>query len=163
MNEKKITSVYVEKRLLELAKVRGINVSEVLNNVLKSLVEDETVIQLENLEKRIIELEAELQKLRAQREAIRKAREEKLAKENREEAIRQTLERLKAALRNKNRRAGTREEAEINREILKLKAELTRLTGMTEGSVDWVEVMRALNLNGVEAAVKLAMRRGRHE
>jgi len=163
MKEKRITSVYVEKRLLEMAKVMGINISEVLNETLKALVEDDTVLQLKEIEKKIVELEAELSSLRAKREAIRKAKEEELSKKNKKEAVRRTLEKLKAVIRAKNEAAGTKAETELNREMMRLKAELTRLTGIPEGSADWVDIMRALNLEGVEEATQVALRRQAHE
>jgi len=161
MSEKsgmKVTTLYLPKDLIDKAKARGINISETVREYLKAVLEDEERLKLEEIEKEILELEKRLAELRARREALRKRQEEKLAKENREEAIRRTLEELKATLELRNKLAGTKEEHELNRRLLKLKSRLTLVTGITEGSTEWTEMMRALNTQGVSAAVEVALK-----
>ena len=150
----KVTTLYLPADLIAKAKARGINISEAVREYLKAVLEDEEQQTLEELEKRILELEKELYHLKAQREALLKRRQEKLAKENRERAVRETLEKLKALLELRKQYAGTMKEVELN----KVKAEITRLTGLTEGSDEWTALMRALNLHGVEKAVEVALK-----
>jgi len=154
----KVTTLYLPADLIDKAKARGINISEAVREYLKAVLEDEEQQTLEELEKRILELEKELYKLKAQREALIKRREEKLAKENRERALREALTRLKALFELRKKEAGTGKEIELNREINKVKAEITRITGLTEGSEEWTALMRALNLKGVDDAVKVGLK-----
>jgi len=152
----KVTTLYLPKDLVDKAKARGINISETVREYLKAVLEDEERLKLEEIEKEILELEKRLAHLRAQREALRKRQEEKLAKENREEAIRRTLEEIKATFELLKKRAGSKEEIELKQRLLKLKSRLTLVTGITEGSAEWTEIMRALNTQGVSAAVEVA-------
>ena len=154
----KVTTLYLPAELIEKAKARGINISEAVREYLKAVLEDEEQQTLEELEKRILELEKELYKLRAQREAILQRRKEKMIKENRERALREALTKLKALFELKNKRAGSREETEIAREINRVKSEITVLTGLTEGSDEWTALMRALNTQGVDKAVEVALK-----
>lgn len=154
----KVTTLYLPAELVEKAKARGMNISEAVREYLKALLEDEETLKLEEIEKEIIQLEGRLAELRARREAIRKTIEARLEKENRKEAIRRTLEQMKAIFEAKRRTAGGKEETELNRELNRLKAELTRLTGYAEGSDEWTAIMRALNTQEVEKAVEVALR-----
>lgn len=154
----KVTTLYLPAELVEKAKARGMNISEAVREYLKALLEDEETLRLEEIEKEIIQLEAQLAELRARREALRKTIEARLEKENRREAVRRTLEQMKAIFEAKRRTAGGKEEAELNRELNRLKAELTRLTGQAEGGLQWKAIMRALNTQSVEKAVEVALK-----
>lgn len=154
----KVTTLYLPAELVEKAKARGMNISEAVRGYLKALLEDEETLKIDEIEKEIIQLEGRLAELRARREAIRKTIEARLEKENRKEAIRRTLEQMKAIFEAKRRTAGGKEEAELNRELNRLKAELTRLTGQAHGSEQWKAIMRALNTQSVEKAVEVALK-----
>jgi len=156
---KKITTLYLDRELVEAAKARGINISELINEVLRGILGNEKRRRLEEIEARIRELRAELAVLEAQRKQLMKEIEEEEMKQRKEEALKDMLGEFKELLKRKNEIRGSREEIEINKRIETLKARIAEITGIQFGTQEWVEMMRRLNSEGVEGAVRWALNR----
>lgn len=81
---KRTLNLYVDSNLIDIAKAREINLSELFENVLQNILKDDTAIQkdisLDKLQALEAEKIAELNKLRAMKEHI-KLKDEKYFKE----------------------------------------------------------------------------------
>ena len=81
---KRTLNLYVDSNLIDIAKAREINLSELFENVLQNILKDDTAIQkdisLDKLQALEAEKMAELNKLRAMKEHI-KLKDEKYFKE----------------------------------------------------------------------------------
>ena len=152
--KRKITTVYVDEDLLELAKAKGINISMLLNEALKRLLGDEKKLKLEEIEQKIAELRTELAVLEAQRRALIEELEQERLRKAGEEQLSELLREWQELMKKKNNVRGTREEIEINQRLQKLRSRIEQITGLKFGTQEWVEFMSVLNKKGVGEAVE---------
>lgn len=152
---KKVTTLYLHKELVEEAKKRGINLSELFNDFLKEYLADEELRKLEEIEKKIEELERELAKLRAMREAILRRREQKLKRKG---LIDRAMSLVKQLIELNERAKAVRTIAEaetIKKEAKKLSAQLKSELGLVDGDEKTISLFRAINKGDISAARKI--------
>jgi len=155
-DSKKITTVYISEALLERAKREGINISELLNNVLRELLEDSAELELMKLEEQIKQLRQQLLSLEFKREQLLKRQAEHQKERNREALLYKLMnEYLK--LKEQLAKATTQEQInKIEKEQTRLRSEITKVAGIKKGTPEFYTFMKLLHQEKVDEAVALA-------
>jgi len=152
---KKITTLYLDKALVEEAKKRRINLSELFNEFLAEYLADDELKKLEEIEREMEELERRLAKLRAMREAILRRREQKLKRRGMIDRAMNLVKRL-IELNERAKVVRTIAEAEtISKETKKLSAQLKSELGLVDGDEKTISLFRAINKGDISAARKI--------
>ena len=129
-NDKRITTLYLDRKLVEKAKAEGINLSEFVNNALKELLEDSETLELAKIEEEIRQLRQLLLMRELKRQELLKRQAERQEERNREANLRKVLLAHKEA-KGKYIRAETEEElSKYGKEETKLFNEALEITGI---------------------------------
>ena len=157
-NDKRITTLYLDRKLVEKAKAEGINLSEFVNNALKELLEDSETLELAKIEEEIRQLRQLLLMRELKRQELLKRQAERQEERNREANLRKVLLEYKEA-KGKYIRAETEEElAKYGREETKLFNEALKVAGIQRGTEEFLSFSRIAKQGKIEEAVALAKR-----
>ena len=155
-DSKKITTVYISERLLERAKQEGINISELLNNVLRELLEDSSELELMKIEEQIAVTRQQLLTLELKRQQLLKRQSEMMKERNREAMLYKLINeylKLKEQLRT------LKNQDEINKvekQKLRLQQEIIKVAGVEKGTPEFLTFSKLLNQGKVDEAIALA-------
>jgi len=154
--DKVIRSVYVSKRLWEKAKAEGINLSELVNNVLSELLDDSSELELMKIEEEIKQLRQQLITLEMKRQQLLKRLAERQKEKNREaELYKMMTEFLK--LKEAELKANSNEEiSRISKERNKLFNEILKVAGLQKGTNEFFTFSKLLNAGKLDEALGLA-------
>ena len=151
-SDKKITTVYVSEKLIERAKAEGINISEVLNNVLRELLSNRLELKLKEVEEEMQQLRERLTALELQRQELLKHKEKELTKKEREAELYKLMSEY-SRLQEKYRRAATDEEIEtVRKQLSRVRQSILSMTHIPAGSELHVRVFRLLHAGEVDKA-----------
>ena len=153
--DKIIRSIYVSRKLWEKAKAEGINISELLNNVLSELLDDSSELELMKLEEEIKQLRQQLLTLELKRQQLLKRQAEKQKEKNREAMLYKMMtEFLK--LKEAELRASSNDEINrISKERTKLFNEIIRTAGLQKGTNEFFTFSKLLNKGQLDEALSL--------
>lgn len=153
--DKKITTVYVSEKLIEKAKAEGINISEVLNNVLQELLEDSRELDLMKLEEEIRQLRQQLITLEMKRQQLLKIQAERQKERNREAKLYHMMTQF-LKLKEIELKVKTEEEQEKARKLkLKMLNEIYKVSGVQKGTSEFYTFSKLLNAGNVDGALNL--------
>jgi len=155
-DDKIIRSIYVSKRLWEKAKAEGINLSELVNNVLSELLDDSSELELMKIEEEIKQLRQQLITLEMKRQQLLKRLAERQKEKNREaELYKMMTEFLK--LKEAELKANSNEEiSRISKERNKLFNEILKVAGLQKGTNEFFTFSKLLNAGKLDEALGLA-------
>lgn len=155
-DSKKITTVYISEALLERAKREGINISELLNNVLRELLEDSAELELMKLEEQIKQLRQQLLSLEFKRQQLLKRQAEHQKERNRE-ALLYKLMNEHLRLKEATLKAGTQDEInKLEKEQTRIFNEILKIAGVQKGTPEFLTFSKLLNQGKVDEAISLA-------
>ena len=155
-DSKKITTVYISERLLERAKREGINISELLNNVLMELLEDSAELELMKLEEQIKQLRQQLLSLEFKRQQLLKRQAEHQKERNREALLYKLMNehlRLNEAIL----KAGTQDEInKLEKEKIRIFNEILKLAEIQKRTPEFFKFSKLVNDGKIDEAISLA-------
>lgn len=155
-DSKKITTVYISEKLLERAKQDGINISELLNNALRELLEDSAELELMKLEEQIKQLRQQLLSLEFKRQQLLKRQAEHQKERNRE-ALLYKLMNEHLRLKEATLKAGTQDEInKLEKEKMRIFNEILKIAGVQKGTPEFLTFSKLLNQGKVDEAIALA-------
>jgi len=158
MNKRFIRSVYVDEELWNKARQRGINISELVNNVLAEILGDNKRLELAKIEEEIKQLRQRLAVLELKRQELLKAMQRNIEEKEREANLRKVLLAHKEA-KGKYIRAETEEElSKYGKEETKLFNEALEIAGIQRGTPEFLTFSKLVKQGKVEEAVELAKR-----
>ena len=150
-----IRSVYVNEKLWEKAKAEGINLSELVNNMLKEILEDSEELELTKLEEEIRRLRQQLITLEMKRQELLKRQAERQKEKNKEAILYKMITEF---LKLKEAELKAKEEGELNRihkERMKLANEIYKVAGVQKGTSEFLTFSKLLNAGNVDGALNL--------
>ena len=154
--DKIIRSIYVSKKLWEKARAEGINISELLNNVLEELLDDSQELELTKIEEEIKALRQRLLTLELKRQQILKLQAEKQKERNREAELYKLINEF-LKLREQETIAKTETELEkVTKLKLKVLQEIYKVAGIQRGTSEFYTFSKLINREKVEEAIQLA-------
>jgi len=154
--DKIIRSIYVYEKLWAKAKEEGINISELVNNVLEELLGDTGEMELMKLEEEIKKKRQELLTLEMKRQHLLKIQAEKQKERNREAELYKLMnEHLK--LKEQTIKATTQDEINrMEKEQMKLFNEIIKVAGVQRGTPEFYTFAKLVNQGKIEDALNLA-------
>jgi len=152
---KKITTVYIEEELLKAAKEKSINISEVLNNVLRELLSNRVELKLKEVEEEMQQLRERLTALELQRQELLKHKERELTRKEREAELYKLMSEY-SRLQEKYRRAATDEEIEaVRKQLSRVRQLILSMTHIPAGSELHMKVFKLLHAGEVDKAFEM--------
>jgi len=155
-DDKIIRSIYVSKRLWEKAKAEGINLSELVNNVLSELLDDSSELELMKLEEEIKQLRQQLLTLELKRQQLLKRQAEKQKEKNREAMLYKMMTEFLKLKEAELKAISNDEISRISKERNKLFNEILKVAGLQKGTNEFFTFSKLLNAGKLDEALGLA-------